>query len=764
MKSILWFVLIIAVLFSLCLISCVPKNKTPTEIPLQFPVTQLDGVVTFRWEQVDGATSYDIEIGFISPAAYERLYLGINEKVQIGYHFVIQNAGTYRWRVRARNTNGVGPWSDWITFEGVPKSEDGLLTLELTDDLIYECDSIIATVTSYEKTIDKVQLLARKKDETEYTYETVYKDLNEKNQATFTLNKNILENLSVKTKTLSSNNNKQIWMINAQGNGNSNQTDEKEVEIRLISVNPILSVKLSGKEVKDGQYVCLDAEKELPVEAVYNVDIDFLEERIGEKITELGWKYEQAGAPSEMLSVAQHIYSPFDFNSWETKEIAMYMATECTKHATLTVWGTACSDESVTFSEIVTLDFTIDGSLPEASLTFIPDSIWSFIFGGATDTITLSFTATDTKSLCEATLSVFVYKVDENEEQMPGWELVEIPFGLEEFTIGTGENKMYGEVEYSGKLGIPEIEGSASIGGTLTLKSMGVLDFAPVFAMFTTIDCCNVTIGCDTCGDPLERKPVEAELDFGYVIYDNAFFKQDLLNISFIDSTVQGYEGLGDSWLLTSNNPTGTATNVSIDFFVEWTDATITGASETVDATMLWAYDYEDYLAVCTGYPWKEAYYDLLVVEATENAEGIINIEILNVDELFNVATLTQRVIIDTMPPSLTSVQGIIGHEEPGKDSVQFSFRQEDEQQDVVPLGATVTVNNDPQNNNARFLPVYYSQEFIKRLSDGSPVWTIDPLSKSVALNPLGSIKLEILAKDCYGNTGVSEMIGRIIN
>ena len=168
-------------------------------------------------------------------------------------------------------------------------------------------------------------------------------------------------------------------------------------------------------------------------------------------------------------------------------------------------------------------------------------------------------------------------------------------------------------------------------------------------------------------------------------------------------------------------------------------------------------------VAECTGYPTKTTIYGTIAMLVDTATEAAATFTIMAIDENFNLGIATQTINVDTLAPVLTHVQGLKRNKGPGNDGLQFAFRAEDEVQGVFPKGATVTVLKNTEDDSERFLPVYYSKEHIERLTEGSRIWMIDPLSMSVSLDSEDMIQLEILAADGYGNEGTSTLEGQII-
>nr|HOP05564.1 T9SS type A sorting domain-containing protein [Tenuifilaceae bacterium] len=80
--------------------------------------------VTFSWQVVDGATSYDIEYSIYPDFSIENH--SVNGITELYYEASdLDHSYTYYWHVRANNEAGTGPWSDrWIftTISGPPEA------------------------------------------------------------------------------------------------------------------------------------------------------------------------------------------------------------------------------------------------------------------------------------------------------------------------------------------------------------------------------------------------------------------------------------------------------------------------------------------------------------------------------------------------------------------------------------------------------------------------------------------------------------------
>lgn len=97
-------------------------------------LTPVDGVLldgsapmAFTWEAVDGAISYEIEIQEIQSgiSVYSKPVAGATELIV--RDLVLRQDTPYRWRVRARASDGAGGWSDYRGFQLRPAPPQAII-------------------------------------------------------------------------------------------------------------------------------------------------------------------------------------------------------------------------------------------------------------------------------------------------------------------------------------------------------------------------------------------------------------------------------------------------------------------------------------------------------------------------------------------------------------------------------------------------------------------------------------------------------------
>jgi len=120
----------------------VPKKYTQSggggEVPAapeDFGYVWLEPVLQFGWHAVDGATSYQIAFSEDGGVVWEELYSGADTDFEFE-----PPEGLRQYRVRARNANGYGEWSDIIEYEIEGAPPMGAYPNELTGLNAYYSD------------------------------------------------------------------------------------------------------------------------------------------------------------------------------------------------------------------------------------------------------------------------------------------------------------------------------------------------------------------------------------------------------------------------------------------------------------------------------------------------------------------------------------------------------------------------------------------------------------------------------------------------
>jgi len=646
---------------------------------------------------------------------------------------VLSYGDTYTIQVTASQSGATALGEDELSFQ----THSGI-TLELSENSLYNCGVIVATITAHDPDMDKVALFARLQTQQDYIQlapPSGWRDLNNDRQAVFTIETNDLG--------------PGIWWINAQSSGSSSKSTEKSLEIKEVTLIPELTLNLCGDVVKTADYVYMD-QADLPATAAYTLNIQMDEELTG-VISEFFYVFEFAGSDTLVTSSAT-----YNRDTWQATDIVVTMATECTKLATLTVYGTSVCKEHPTYHVFTpaTLNFTLDAALPEIS--FHPHQ-----FGLERETLTIPVHLADTKSLCQATLSFFVEKENAQGTQMPGWEPITLLWGQEAVHIGMGSNAVDGTVTYSA----PIVFGQTTSVDATVLLALGELDGATITASVTAIDCCNG--GCvNTCSQSEQRESSSEAIS---LFFDNTFYHSHSINISFLDS--EDFQTLNNSWLLTLNQDTGQASFAFSDAYIDGFDnlqATLTGVVDAVTlhstGTMI-----TDYVAECTGYPIKNMIHILMQLTAIHGTETSVNIEITGTDEHANTKSLTQNILVDTRAPQLDSADGHMGQKagNSSDDYVEFAFEAVDRGQVPAFEGATVTIdgNSNKQQWYAYLGSVYdyEDQRGIVRLNEDNQ-FRVNFDESSYGLKDGGTVLLEINATDKYMNTDYTAVTGNVQN
>ncbi|MFW6263245.1 MAG: hypothetical protein ACOC34_04360 [Thermotogota bacterium] len=646
---------------------------------------------------------------------------------------VLEYGKTYGLRVTANQEEAVSEGEDELTF----KAPTGI-GLELSEASMYNCGILVATVTAYDPDIDKVALFGKLQSELDYLQiapSQGWRELNNNRQATFQIEVN---KLGVGD-----------WLINAQSSGSSSKSTEKLLEIKEINLIPNLTVRMCDKTISDGEYVYIDAQTGFPTTATYTVDVE-LDEKLSDIISEFFFVFEYAGADTVVKT------SPnYTFDTWNATDIAVTMATECTKAATVSLFGRSYCDDQFNYHNFdsTSLSFTLDGTLPE--ITFDNHE-----FGEQKNTLKIPIHLSDTKSLSQATISLLAEKVDVNGNQMPGWGEKEIPWGVQTVTVGTGENKIEGVISYSD----PIVFGQTTTADATIQLSLGKLDGATLTSTVTAIDCEGYTT--NVCSEEVLRNSSTKSVG---VFFDNRFYQQQHTNISFFDES--DFAQLDHSWLLTKDNDTGMASFCFTDAYIDDTNAvelSLTGSVYAVSVNGTSSLK-ENIIAECTGYPLKNEVCLLIAMTAIQDVETSVDAQLTAMDQHGNSTETTQRIIIDTKSPVLNSVDGHLGQSSgnTGDDYVEFAFRVSDKGQHPTFDGATVTVNGNPDKKQwYQYLgPVhdYNTQRGIVRLNEDHQ-FRVNFDDSSWGLIEDGTVSVEMIASDKYNNSGYTNKTGNVFN
>jgi hypothetical protein len=110
-KNLVIFVCCLCILTSCA--EVIEKSIANKTIIVNSPVNNListDSLQTFHWDQLEGATSYQLQI--VSPDFDSIARFIADTTIQINFFFFPLNPGKYQWRVSAFNQNTATPFSD----------------------------------------------------------------------------------------------------------------------------------------------------------------------------------------------------------------------------------------------------------------------------------------------------------------------------------------------------------------------------------------------------------------------------------------------------------------------------------------------------------------------------------------------------------------------------------------------------------------------------------------------------------------------------
>jgi len=101
----------VALMFAACE-EALERSLTNAEVQLVAPVNNLvtqDSVHTFFWEELEGATQFELQI--VSPG-FDSIARFVVDTTLTRNRFTMElDSGEHEWRVRARNNSTVSPYS-----------------------------------------------------------------------------------------------------------------------------------------------------------------------------------------------------------------------------------------------------------------------------------------------------------------------------------------------------------------------------------------------------------------------------------------------------------------------------------------------------------------------------------------------------------------------------------------------------------------------------------------------------------------------------
>ncbi|HRW93031.1 MAG TPA: hypothetical protein P5560_08815 [Thermotogota bacterium] len=534
-----------------------------------------------------------------------------------------------------------------------------------------------------------------------------------------------------------------LFVAWGQGLGNLARSDVKPFEIKEPSGEIQLDAEYENcgdpLDIADGQSVCGPCTDECcEVEGAtvtYTITVDLV------MIAEWGVTFylEEPGcSASQTADIPSSAFVEVD-GSWQYAT-DVYFATECSKYATVTLWGTdSISDYWDASWDEEDHMFVLDLEDPTAAIAFEAGSFGS-------DMATITFLATDTKCLDQISFEFFVEKGEGD------WEL-DVEWGDEDFIIGEGQKH-----EITGEGTYVKAANNETAWATLVLNlSEWGMDGATISVDVNVDDCCSLGVGHE----------VQAS-DEVYV--DNVFFSSDIVDDDYgSDEIFMAFTNIfededGKLWLPVPSLNGGDPANATMTFWL-WdksiSDATVTfgfgdsatgSASVTSGATKSF---------VCTGYNLKDQWQVDLSMYGTPSAlvdatSATLTIEAT--DAAGNLFSYPITVWMDLKPASLTYVQGYTDGTASGADDfVQFVFDQ-NVNPEFEGFAATLTIFGSGGGQAA--LKVY-SQEEITQL-DMTDKTGFQISTKNFTLPVGGSIQLEVYAQDLHGNVQLTTLAGGI--
>ncbi len=582
--------------------------------------------------------------------------------------------------------------------------ENKPLTLSLEETQAYIYTTFTATVTSTDPDIDSIQLWKKKDGDDQWV--KVYGEnwfALSNNRYVFSVNVSEFE--------------QGTYTLRAQGLGDSAKSSEKQLTVLPVELIPEVTANVAGDNITNHAFVGATE----TVTATFSVDVDFQTEKLKSIFDELNWKFEFSGA---QYIAKEGTVTP---DTFESTEVAIEMATECTKIATLTILATA---NEATYSNAATFTFTLDMKDPVVQIN-------NFNMSDDEDCATLVIAASDTKSLDHAVFSFFADKGI----QGIGWGKQTMTWGTPDITIGTGEKAITGVCDYS----VDQLNSSVQ-------NAVATITFD-----LTKLD--GVTlIATATFNDKADYGMTHSSESTDSVFFDNIYHE-----INETNKTVPVFES---TFVLTDATSTG---NLTINFIDAFNNASISQGNYSFvssDHSLLsivpvFAENPRKKLDICTGYATKIVQDATVTIAAPgEPTEGEASLTVTATDTNGNSKSMIIPVIIDTQHPKLASVDGHMAFGQGADDDyVNFAFRITDANQGISFEEVTVIINgnennaNTYQNNNVDIVQLNEPNQYKLNFNAGS-----------YALTEGGTVKLRINVKDKYGNEGITEFEGNVSN
>ncbi|HOO32577.1 MAG TPA: hypothetical protein PK466_01575 [Thermotogota bacterium] len=578
------------------------------------------------------------------------------------------------------------------------------LSLTLEESQAYVYTTFTATVTTTDPDIDSIQLWKKREGDDQWVkvYGENWFSLNN-NRHVFSVNVSQFE-----TGT---------YTLRAQGLGDSAKSSEKQLVVLPVELIPEITVNVNGDNITNHSFVgATDT-----VTATFSVDVDFQTEKLKSIFDEMYWKFEFSGAQQ---LVKDGTVTPDTFAS---TKIAIEMATECTKYATLTIFATA---NNATYSNASRFNFTLDMKDPETRVS-------RYTISEDMDSAKLIIEASDTKSLDKASISFFANKGI----QGAGWEQKDINWGTPSVIIGTGEKAITGTCEYS----------NAVLNGTVK-NAVATITFN-----LTKLD-----------GVTLEATAMfEDKADFGINhssdANDSLFFDNIYHEIQQTNLNVPVFE---DTYVLTAATNTAAFRFSFIDAFnnISTTSGNYSVLSSN-NALLSVNTDFNEaprtILDICTGYATKIVQDATVTIHApAEPTEGEASLTITATDTNGNTKMAIVPVIIDTQYPLLASVDGHMADKQGAADDyINFAFRNQDANQGINFSTVRVIINNNENSFNQ------YTNNGVEVVQLNEPnAFRINFRDRDYALTEGGTVRLRIEVMDKYGNKGTAELEGNVSN
>lgn len=588
-----------------------PDQSNPELVllaPADAMVGQMRNDVQLQWNATPtGASSptdtleYEVRLWKTADATpTEPLETTANKTYQLPYELDFNTQ--YTWQIKAIQKNSLGGTIGRKLLHRTFRTTKRLV-LELSTTDASDCGApAVATITSYDEDINTVQLWKKRSSGGNWLAATP----TSMSEWIPLIDGKIVLPLNPNMPGVGN------WVLRAQGIGDAAKSDEKAFHLVEISFTPSLTLEVGTVgAVENEDYVCTNGPT---TRATYTVDIDF--GIFEENFSEIRWDIEIA-APKEVSGFPVIGGATSTAIDWEASKVSVDFATECTKYATLTVFGTKC-EGAATYSKEVLLNFTLDTEAP---------TIEASSADAATEThmATISFCASDTKGL-DISKSYIEYKIEKGQGSV-GPIRIDWDTSYLETVNNTNGHPVTVKAIFNGGCATLTFDSTpAGIDGATYTATAFVKDKATVGLSHEASPVTSVFM--DDVYLMVSTPQFEGFADYQGEPYLTPDESAATVTICFIDYSAE-----------TGAQYIGVATSSGLECLAA------SGTKNTKDSTTM----------ICTGYDQKVKITQTATFQAKEGEEGPVSFTMAATDKSGNATQVTVDFVVDTKGPRFSS-------------------------------------------------------------------------------------------------------------